>query len=48
MDELLDKFFKRLEFSFQHEFSRYIVKSFRSQRIFLRSRKEAQRKDFGR
>ena len=26
MDKLLDKFFERLEFSFRHEFSRYIIK----------------------
>ena len=26
MDELLDRFFERLEFSFCHEFSRYIIK----------------------
>ena len=26
MDELLDRFFERLEFSFQCEFSRYIIK----------------------
>ena len=26
MDELLDRFFERLEFSFHHEFSRYIIR----------------------
>ena len=26
MDELLDRFLERLEFSFRHEFSRYIIK----------------------
>ena len=40
MDELLDRFFERLQFSFKL--------SFRSQGTFLRPLKEAQRKDFER
>ena len=47
MDELLDRFFERLEFSFRHEFSRYIIKVSGVKGLFYVLVKKPRRKILG-